>query len=181
VLCRELQAVAREAYYYQLTELVGHVQHTCVVKHPSSNVFYDMAYLETGLRDIRAMREVERAKVVLMQQLNRIVATKQQEGFAVDELLPGTAHQQDEEGHVQHNMYFSVVFKKVVPLLPMEMMVPESDEEEDIDAEQQQQQYQQQEGAEQVHQQHQHQQQQQRQQCEPGSVVGAAAAAGGGA
>jgi hypothetical protein len=165
--------VAREAYYYQLTELVGHVQHTCVVKHPSSNVFYDMAYLETGFRDIRAMRDVERAKVVLMQQLNRIVATKQQEGFAVDEVLPGTAHQQDEEGHVQHNMYFSVVFKKVVPLLPTEMMVPESDEEEELE-EQQLQQQQQQEASEQ---QQQHEQQQQ--QCHTGSVGGAAAAAGG--
>jgi hypothetical protein len=105
--------------------------------HPSTRTFFDMAYLETGFRALegpQAMRNMERAKMVMMQQLNQIVHEKHLEGFAVEEVLPGTAHSQDAEGNqMQHNLYYNVLLKKVVPLLPQEMTVEDDDQQEEDD------------------------------------------------
>lgn len=157
---RELQALAREAYFYQLQELLHHIQHTAIVPQPSTRTFYDMLYLETGFRPIedpQAMRGMERAKTVLMQQLNHMIHKRAQDGYAVEDVLPGTAHKTDGggggsggsgsggssrgggagrgrggegSGSEQHNLFYNVLMKKVVPLLPQEML---PDVEDDAD------------------------------------------------
>lgn len=167
LLCRELQALAREAFFYQLTDLLQHIQHTVIMPHPSTRTFYDMAYLETGFQALEgtgAISKMERSKLVMMQQLNQIVHEKHMEGFAVEEVLPGTAHKQDKDGQqVQHNLYYNVLLKKVVPLLPQEMMVEDDQQEDEVDLQQQQQQL------GQHQQQNHHQQPQQQRQYSAGS------------
>lgn len=155
---RDIQALAREAYFYQLSELLHHIQHTALVPQPSTRSFFDMLYLETGFKSIEhpaAIKEMEHAKTVMMQQLNHIVHVRSQDGFTVEEILPGVAHRQDEVGNnTEHNLYYNVLLKKVVPLLPQDMTaegddVDDDDGDNDGDDDQQHQQRQQQgEGAE---------------------------------
>jgi len=147
--CRDVQALAREAYFYQLPDLIHHIQHTPLLPQPSTRTFFDMLYLETGFISLEqedAMKDMERDKMVMMQQLNHLLHKRSQEGFAVEEILPGVAHRQDDDGsNTQHNLYYNVLLKKVVPLLPQDMLgdgdeQQDGEDEEDEEERQQQQQ-----------------------------------------
>lgn len=146
--CRDVQALAREAYFYQLPELIHHIQHTPLMPQPSTRTFFDMLYLETGFKSLEQddeMKDLEGLKMIMMQQLNHLLHKRGQEGFAVEEILPGVAHRQDDDGsNTQHNLYYNVLLKKVVPLLPQDMLgdgdEQQDGEDEEQDEEEQQQQ-----------------------------------------
>eukprot|EP00879_Flechtneria_rotunda_P024670 GHRR01026171.1.p1 GENE.GHRR01026171.1~~GHRR01026171.1.p1 ORF type:complete len:286 (+),score=97.61 GHRR01026171.1:406-1263(+) len=142
---RELQAVAREAVFYQLSALLQHIHCTSIMPQPGTRAFYDTLYLETGFSSIEGphLRDMERRKIVVIQQLNHVLHVRSTEGFYVDNLESGVKQRQakaDAEGHdggMQHNMYWNVLLKKVVPVLPGSGAAAEAgQEDEDQDHEQ---------------------------------------------
>jgi hypothetical protein len=73
-----------------------------------------MAYLETGYIQMEgddAMHSMECAKRLVMQQLNHIIHQRAEEGFAVQEVSPGTAHRTDDAGNTHHNLYYNVLLQ----------------------------------------------------------------------
>eukprot|EP00877_Chromochloris_zofingiensis_P012650 jgi/Chrzof1/7639/Cz02g31070.t1 len=118
---RELQALAREAQYYGLPGLVEHIQSTSIMPQPGTRAHYDSLYLETGFKSIEgpSLKEMEKCKVVVMQQMNHVLSLRAQEGFYVDQFYCGVNHRPDgDTGIMQHNLYYNILLKKVVPLLP---------------------------------------------------------------
>lgn len=86
-------------------------------------------------------QEVERHKVVLMQQLNHMVHEMHLEGFAVEQVLPGVSTREGPDGAgMEHNLYYNVLLKKVVPLLPQEMAGDDDEQQGEGEAQRQQQQ-----------------------------------------
>lgn len=60
--CRELQALAREASFYQLPVLVEHISNTSIMPQPATQTYYDSLYLETGFKALEGpeIAEMER-------------------------------------------------------------------------------------------------------------------------
>jgi hypothetical protein len=118
---RELQALAREAAFYSLPGLVDHVQGISLMPQPGTRTYYDSLYLETGFKSIEgpSLKEMEKCKVVVMQQMNHVLSLRAQDGFYVEDISCGVNHRSDPESTiVQHNLYYNILLKKVVPLLP---------------------------------------------------------------
>lgn len=120
---RELQGLAKEAEYYQLPGLLERIQSTSIVPQPGTRALYDSLYLETGFNSIEgpSLKEMEQRKVVVMQQMNHVLQQKQADGFYVDSCKCGVNHRESQDGGMQHNLYYHILLKKVVPVLPRRM------------------------------------------------------------
>lgn len=119
----DLQALAKEAEYYQLPGLIERIQSSSVVPQPGTRALYDSLYLETGFNSIEgpSLKEMEQRKVVVMQQMNHILQQKQADGFFVESCKCGVNHRETQEGGMQHNLYYHILLKKVVLVLPRRM------------------------------------------------------------
>lgn len=60
-----------------------------------------------------------------MQQMNHVLSLRAQDGFYVDAFTSGVNHRPDNEGHTQHNLYYNILLKRVVPLLPRRLPAPQ--------------------------------------------------------
>ncbi len=162
-ISRDLQALAREAQFYSLPGLVEHIQNTSLMPQPGTRTFYDSLYLETGFKSIEgpSLKEMEKCKVVVMQQMNHVLSLRSQDGFYVDNFSCGVNHKAGPDGAMQHNLYYNILLKKVVPLLPRRPGNQQQQQQQHQQMQQQMQQQQQQQLQQQQQQQLQQQQQQQ--------------------
>ena len=82
---------------------------------------YDSLYLETGFNSIEgpSLKEMEQRKVVVMQQMNHVLTQKNTDGFYVEACDCGVNHREGPDGGMQHNLYYHILLKKVVPVLPV--------------------------------------------------------------
>lgn len=121
-LCpREVHALAREAAFYKLPGLVEALSKGSVMPQPATRAYFDSLYLETGYKSIEgpALKEMERCKVVVMQQMNHVLGHRAQEGFFVDHIEAGVQHRKDPvKGLTEHNLFYNILLKKVVPMVP---------------------------------------------------------------
>lgn len=116
---RDLQALARESEFFQLPGLMERIQSTSIMPQPSTRCMYDSLYLETGFNSIEGpnLREMEQRKVVVMSQLNHVVQAKQADGYFIEVCKCGVSHREGPDGCMQHNLFYHILLKKVVPIL----------------------------------------------------------------
>lgn len=80
----------------------------------STRAVYDSIYLETGFNSIEgpSLKEMEQRKVVVMQQMNHVLAQKALDGFFVAACDCGVNHREGPDG-MQHNLFYHILLKKV--------------------------------------------------------------------
>ncbi len=80
----------------------------------STHAVYDSIYLETGFNSIEgpSLKEMEQRKVVVMQQMNHVLAQKALDGFFVAACDCGVNHRDGPDG-MQHNLFYHILLKKV--------------------------------------------------------------------
>eukprot|EP00197_Chlamydomonas_leiostraca_P002376 CAMPEP_0202859646 /NCGR_PEP_ID=MMETSP1391-20130828/1669_1 /ASSEMBLY_ACC=CAM_ASM_000867 /TAXON_ID=1034604 /ORGANISM="Chlamydomonas leiostraca, Strain SAG 11-49" /LENGTH=524 /DNA_ID=CAMNT_0049538697 /DNA_START=123 /DNA_END=1697 /DNA_ORIENTATION=- len=115
----ELSALAREANFYGLPGLIERIQNTSIMPQAATRAVYDSIYLETGFNSIEgpSLKEMEQRKVVVMQQMNHVLAQKALDGFFVAACDCGVNHRDGPDG-MQHNLFYHILLKKVT-LHPM--------------------------------------------------------------
>lgn len=60
--CRQLQALAREASFYQLPVLLDHISSACIMPQPGTSVQFDTLYLETGYKALEGPELIDMEK-----------------------------------------------------------------------------------------------------------------------
>eukprot|EP00775_Hariotina_reticulata_P010958 gene10958-11112_t len=162
----ELQALAREAAFYKLHDLLDVIHRSSIQPQPATRTFYDAILLETGFYSLAGpgLEAMEQSKVLLMEQLNHLLAGHAEQGFFVEQAKVNIVHkslpsdrQHDDLAaggagaagsgagageQVQYNLQYHMLMKKVVPVLPQEMLEEEEgplDEEEDTQLQHQEQ------------------------------------------
>lgn len=65
------------------------------------------------------------SQVTVMQQMNHVLSMRAQDGFFVDSINAGVNQRDPQDGgSLQHNLFFNVLLKRVVPLLPRRALAP---------------------------------------------------------
>lgn len=115
----ELATLAREAEYFGLSGLVDRIRNSAIMPQASTQAVYDSIYLETGFNSIEgpSLKEMEQRKVVVMQQMNHVLAQKALDGFFVAACDCGVNHREGQDG-MQHNLFYHILLKKVMPVPP---------------------------------------------------------------
>lgn len=57
-------------------------------------------------------------QILVMQQMNHVLAQKALDGFFVATCDCGVNHREAEEGGMHHNLYYHILLKRVVPVTP---------------------------------------------------------------
>ncbi|KAF5840007.1 hypothetical protein DUNSADRAFT_18044 [Dunaliella salina] len=116
----ELAALAREAEYFNLPSLLNRIRNTAIMPQPNTQAMYDSIYLETGFNSIEGpgLKEMEQRKILVMQQMNHVLAQKALDGFFVAACDCGVNHRDVEDGGMHHNLFYHILLKRVMPVAP---------------------------------------------------------------
>lgn len=141
----------REAAFYQLPGLLQHIADTGLAPPRDVRVTYNSLYIETGFKAMEGegLADMERSKVLLVQQLNHMVKHAAARGYHAQDVTAGVTHrepqqpahppssggsshqqlldkgqstqQQQQQPH-EANIYYNVLLKRSVPLVPPELL-----------------------------------------------------------